>query len=156
MKSFVRWAFVFCFLLFLSRPALSQNRSSGEFRGTVTDSTGAILPGVTVTLVDINTGVKSVFTTNGDGIYDSVSTRTGSYNVSFEKSGFKKLVRGPIVLQVDTITEDAVMQVGAVTEEVRVNAEGAPLLETETGQQSSTLDAKTMNELPQTGAGITG
>jgi hypothetical protein len=156
MKSLVRWAFVLCFLLFLSKPALSQNRSSGEFRGTVTDSTGAVLPGVTVTLVDINTGVKSVFTTNGDGIYDSVSTRTGSYNVSFEKSGFKKLVRGPIVLQVDTITEDAVMQVGAVTEEVRVNAEGAPLLETETGQQSSTLDAKTMNELPQTGAGVTG
>jgi hypothetical protein len=156
MKSFVRWAFVLCFLLCVPRAALSQNRSSGEIRGTVLDASGAVLPGVTVTLVDLNTGVKTVLTTNADGIYDSVSTRTGSYNVSFEKAGFKKLVRGPITLQVDTITEDATMQVGAVTEEVRVNAEGAPLLETETGQQATTLDARTMNELPQTGAGITG
>src|ERR1700683_3885016 len=96
MKSFVRWTFVFCFLLGMSRPALSQNRSSGEIRGTVLDASGAVLPGVTVTLVDLNTGVKTVLTTNADGIYDSVSTRTGSYNVSFEKAGFKKLVRGPI------------------------------------------------------------
>jgi carboxypeptidase family protein len=156
MRGFSRFAITFIVLVCLAKPAISQNRSSGEIRGTVMDASGAVLPGVTVTLVDINTGVKTVLNTNADGIYDSVSTRTGTYNVSFEKQGFKKMVRGPIVLQVDTITEDATLQVGAVTEEVRVNAEGAPLLETETGQQATTLDAKTMNELPQTGAGITG
>jgi hypothetical protein len=156
MKGLLRFAFTFCLVVCLATPALSQNRSSGEIRGTVTDSSGAVLPGVTVTLVNIDTGVKTELTTNASGIYDSVSTRTGTYNVSFEKPGFKKLVRGQVELKVDTITEDATLQVGAVTEEVRVNAEGAPLLETETGQQAATLDSKTINELPQTGAGITG
>jgi hypothetical protein len=156
MKGFCRFAFTFVVLVCLAQPAVSQNRNSGEIRGTVTDSTGAVLPGVTVTLVDINTGVKTVLTTNADGIYDSVSTRNGTYNIGFEKQGFKKLVRGPVVLQVDTITEDATLEVGTITEEVRVNAEGAPLLETETGQQASTLDQRTINDLPEIGAGITG
>src|SRR5580658_4692103 len=156
MNGLLRFAVVSCLLMCLARPALSQNRSTGEIRGTVTDATGAVLPGVTVTLVNINTGVKTVLTTNADGLYDSVSTNNGTYNISFEKTGFKKLVRGQVQLQVDTITEDATMQVGAITEEVHVTAEGAPLLETETGQQATTLDAKTMSELPQSGGGITG
>jgi hypothetical protein len=156
MKGLLRFAFAFCLVVCLARPALSQNRSTGEIRGSVTDATGAVLPDVTVTLVNVNTGVKTVLTTNADGFYDSVSTVNGTYNISFEKAGFKKLVRGQVVLQVDTITENAVLQVGAVTEEVHVSAEGAPLLETETGQQATTLDAKTMSELPQSGGGITG
>ncbi|MGB7283151.1 MAG: carboxypeptidase-like regulatory domain-containing protein, partial [Candidatus Acidiferrum sp.] len=156
MKRVFHFAFAFCIMMCLAGPALAQNRNSGEIRGTVKDASGAVLPGVTVTLENINTGVKTVFVTNADGFYDSISTSTGNYNVVFEKAGFKKLQIGPITLQVDTITEDGTMQIGAVSEEVRVTAEGAPLLETESGQQDTTFDSKTLVELPQYGGGITG
>jgi hypothetical protein len=156
MRGLLRVAVAFCLMVCLAGPALSQNRNSGEIRGTVKDPSGAVMAGVTVTLENINTGVKTVLVTNGDGFYDSVSTSTGTYNVTFEKAGFKRVLRGPVTLEVATITEDATMDVGSIAEEVTIVAEGAPLLETESGQQGSTLDSKTLIELPQMGGGITG
>jgi hypothetical protein len=156
MRVLLRIVVVFCLVVCLAGPAISQDRNTGEIRGTVKDASGAVLPDVTVTLENTDTGVKTVLVTNGDGLYDSVSTPTGNYNVGFEKAGFKKLVRGPIALLLYTITEDATLQVGAMSEEVRVTAEGAPLLETESGQQATTFDSKTLVELPQVGGGITG
>ena len=156
MRQICRFVFVLCLVVCLAKPAFSQNRSTGEIRGVVTDTSGAVLPGVTVTVLNTNTGVATTFVTNGDGLYDSVSTPAGTYQITFEKAGFKKQVVGPITLQVNTITESATLQVGAVTEEVKVTAEGAPLLQTETGQQASTFDSRTLTELPQQGGGITG
>src|SRR5260221_11169581 len=131
-----RLAIACCLIVWMAGPALSQSRSTGEIRGTATDSSGAVLPGVTVTVLNINTGVTATFVTNGDGLYDTVSTPTGTYQISFEKTGFKKLVRGPITLEVNTITENATLAVGSVSELVSVSAE-APLLETESAQQAS-------------------
>ncbi|HXW57316.1 MAG TPA: TonB-dependent receptor [Candidatus Cybelea sp.] len=156
MTGVFRFAFAFCLVLCLAGPALSQNRNTGEIRGTVTDASGAVLPGATVTVANIDTGVTKIFVTNGDGIYDTVSTPPGRYNITFSTKGFKTLVRGPITLEVTVITENATLEIGAVSEEVRVTAVGAPLLETETGQQGSIMDFKSMSELPQSGGGITG
>src|SRR5258708_2141024 len=133
MKRVLRFVFAFCLVVCMAGPALSQSRSTGEIRGTATDSSGAVLPGVTVTVLNIDTGVTATFVTNGDGLYDTVSTPTGTYRISFEKAGFKKLVRGPITLEVNTITENATLGVGSVSELVSVSAE-APLLETESAQ----------------------
>jgi hypothetical protein len=155
MMSFVRWALALCLLLFVSLPAFSQSRNTGEIRGTVS-AAGAVVPGATVTLTNIDTGETKDFVTNKDGIYDTVSTQAGNYTISFTAKGFKKLVRGPLTLQVDVITQDANLEVGAVTEVVTVEAGGAPLVQTETGQQGYIMDAKTMTELPQSGGGITG
>ena len=156
MKRISRFVIAMFFVVCFSRPTLSQNRSTGEIRGVVSDQSGAVLPGVTVTISNIDTGETKDFVTNGDGLYDTVSTPPGRYNITFAAKGFKKLTRGPITLEVTSITENASLEVGAVTEEVRVTAEGAPLLETESGQQASTFDSKTMLELPQSGGGITG
>ena len=149
-------AFVFCLAFCLAPPVLAQNTNTGEIRGTVTDSTGAVVPGVTVTLTNIDTGVTADFHTNEAGIYDTVSTPPGNYNLTFSKEGFKKVVKGPIVLRVAVITEDGVLEVGALTQEVTVVGGGAPLLQTESGQQGSIMVASTIDELPQLGAGITG
>lgn len=156
MRQICRFVFALCLVVCLAKPALSQNRSTGELRGVVSDSSGAVLPGVTVTVLNINTGVSATFVTNGDGLFDTVSTPAGSYQITFEKAGFKKQVVGPITLEVNTITENATLEVGAVSEEVKVSAQGAPLLETESGQQASTFDSRTLTELPQEGGGITG
>jgi hypothetical protein len=155
MMSFGRWALALCFLLFVSLSAFSQSRNTGEIRGTVS-AAGAVVQGATVTLTNVDTGETKDFVSNKDGIYDTVSTPAGNYTISFTAKGFKKLVRGPITLQVDVIAEDASLEVGAVTETVTVEGGGAPLVETETGQQGYIMDSKTMSELPQSGGGITG
>jgi hypothetical protein len=155
MRRFVRCGFVFSLLLCMSGLAFSQSRNTGEMRGTVT-AAGAAVQGATVTLTNIDTGETKDFLTNQDGIYDTVSTPAGNYSISFSAKGFKKLTRGPIALQIDVITEDAALEVGSVTETITVEAGGAPILETETSQQGAVLNEKTVEQLPQIGAGITG
>ena len=156
MRIACRFALALVVVLGIARGGFAQSTNSGDIRGTVSDSTGAPVAGATVTLTNIDTGESKDFITNADGIYDTVSTRAGNYNLSFKKDGFKEVTRGPIQLQVSVITEDATLQVGQVTEVIHIEANGAPLLETETGEQGNILEAKTIGELPQIGAGITG
>jgi carboxypeptidase family protein len=156
MKSLGGWLLALGFLLCTVGLGFSQSRNTGEIRGTVSDPSGAPLVGATVTLTNIDTGETKNFLTNQDGIYDTVSTPAGNYNISFSAKGFKKEVVGPVTLQIDVITENAGLQVGAVSETVTVEAGGAPILETETSQQGAVLDEKTVEQLPQIGAGITG
>jgi hypothetical protein len=155
MTRFIRWTLTFSFLVCIAAPALSQSRNTGEIRGTVT-AAGAVVPGATVTLINVDTGVTKDFVTNTDGLYDTVSTPAGRYNISFTAKGFKRIVRGPVTLEVDVITEDASLEVGSVTETVTVEAAGVPLLETETSHLGTVLELKTVGELPQVGFGITG
>ncbi len=68
----------------------AQATNSGDIRGTVTDATGALLPDVTVTVVNVDTGITKVLTTNKDGLYDTSSIIVGTYSVSFEKQGFSQ------------------------------------------------------------------
>src|SRR5258708_4652592 len=157
MKRLFRFAFAFCLVACMGNTAVSQNTNSGDIRGTVTDASGAVIAGATVTLINMDTGENKEFVTNQSGIYDTVSTRPGNYKLTFTKQGFKKSTYGPIVLQVSVITVDAILQVGQVQEEVTVvESSGAPLLQTESGQQGTILEGKTINELPQIGARITG
>ena len=156
MKTVFRLTLAVCFLAFAANLSFAQSTNSGEIRGTVSDSSGAAVPGVTVTLANIDTGETKDFITNQDGIYDTVSTRPGNYKLSFSKAGFKKSTVGPVVLQVSVITEDAVLQVGQVSEVVTVESSGAPLLQTEVAHLGAIQEIQTMDKLPQIGAGITG
>ena len=156
MKSFSRSILAFCVLLGVTPLVVAQSRNTGEIRGTVTDSSGAAIPGATITLTNIDTGEIRNFVTNGQGIYDTVSTPAGRYRISFAANGFKKTVREPIDVQVNVITQNAALEIGQATETINVTAEGAPLLETETSKQGAVLEAKTISQLPQIGAGITG
>src|SRR5258707_841562 len=91
----------------VSQPLFAQNRNAGEIRGTLLDQSGAAMPGATVTLTNIQTGITSTLSVGNDGLYDAPSVEPGTYNVTFFKEGFKKLVRSGIVLHVETITLDA-------------------------------------------------
>jgi hypothetical protein len=107
-----------------------------------------LIPEVTVTVVNTDTGVSKTFTTNQDGLYDTSSIVTGSYQLTFSKDGFETLVRGPITLQVGSTTVNAQLKVGTTTVEVTVSAD-VPLLQTETGEQNTTFNSKSMSQLPQ-------
>ncbi len=132
------------------RSLRAQNTNSGDIRGVATDSTGAVVPDVDVTVLDTEKGVSKIFRTNSSGLYDTGSLVTGTYKITFNKSGFSPYVRSSVTLDVGTITINAEMRVGSVSQEIVVNTD-VPLIKTETGEQSSTLVAKEMQNLPNQG-----
>jgi hypothetical protein len=137
-------------LVFGSGACFGQSTNSGDIRGTVTDASGALIPRVNVTVLNVDTGVSKDYPTNQDGLYDTSSIVTGSYKVTFTKEGFEQLVRGPITLEVGFTTVNAQLQVGSTKQTVLVTADVA-LLQTETSDQSVVLSDKVMAELPQVG-----
>ncbi len=70
---------------------LAQNTNSGDIRGIVTDATGAVIPGATVTILNVNTGVAKSLITNQAGLYDAVSILPGRYRLTFSKGVSRSL-----------------------------------------------------------------
>jgi outer membrane receptor protein involved in Fe transport len=132
------------------RLAFGQNANTGEIRGTVQDSTGAVVQGVTVTITNVDTGVSLVSTTTSAGVYDAPSVPTGSYTLTFSKAGFKDLVRKGITLQIQTIGVDATLQIGNASERIEVTAQ-TPLVETESSDQHVNLGAGAIHAAPIVG-----
>jgi hypothetical protein len=130
----------------------AQNTNSGDVRGTATDSTGAVIPDVTVTVTDVDQGVVRTYQTDGAGLYDTGAIPEDHYKLAFTKGGFETLVRGPVTVSLGIQTVDAVMQVGQVSQQVTVTTD-IPMLNTETGSLEPSLEAETMDELPQVGSG---
>jgi hypothetical protein len=142
------WLVLVCALyVALSGFASAQNSNSGDIRGTVTDSTGALVPGVDVTVTNSDTGVVNHYVTNSDGLYDTNSILPGNYTLEFSKQGFEKLKRESVPLQVGIVSVDATLKVGSATQEVEVNSQ-APLLKTEDAQVSTTLTTTQLDNLP--------
>jgi len=139
--------FGFALAITLAGSAFAQSTNSSDLRGTVTDPTGSVVPGVSVDILNTDTGVTRRLTTNADGLYDAVSILPGHYQLTFAKEGFDKLVRSGINLTVGAVTVNVQMSVGATQQEISIS-ETAPLLHTDTAEQSATLEAQQMNELP--------
>jgi hypothetical protein len=137
-------------LMVVSPVLLAQSTNSGDISGTVTDNTGAAVPGATVTVLNVDTGVSKTFVTNDAGVYDTSSIVAGNYKLTFAKSGFSTLVHSSITLQVGNTSVNAQLSVGSVTQEVVVSTD-IPLLRTENGEQSTILSAETLAALPQVG-----
>jgi outer membrane receptor protein involved in Fe transport len=142
-----------CLLLLVSllAPAANaQNSNTGELKGAVMDSSGAVMPGVAVSIKDVKTGVVTSTTTNQSGLYDVPFVQPGTYSITFSKQGFRDFVRSGIVLQIETLEIDATLQVGVATEEVVVDAAG-PLVETETTEQHVDLTTEAVKNAPIVG-----
>ena len=148
LRSCVR-KLAFCGAMFcLAGISLAQNTNSGEIRGTVTDPTGAAIPGAKVTVFNVETGVSLDYYTNAAGLYDTVSILPGRYRVTVSKEGFTTLVRDGITVEVGApLTIGAMLSVGTSTQQIQVTGD-APLIKTETAEQSSNLGSAQMTELP--------
>jgi len=151
----LRWVLPFL-LAFASAASFAQSTNAGDIRGSVTDASGALIPGVKVTVLNVDTGESKDFTTNDSGLFDTNSIVTGPYTVTFAKDGFEKLVRGPVTVQVGFTSVNGELKVGAATQSVTVTSD-VPLLQTESGDQTTTLQAKALDQLPQVagGSGVT-
>lgn len=142
------WILLLCCLY--SVASFAQSTNSGDIRGSITDSTGALVPGVTVSVLNTDTRVSKVFTSNESGLFDTSSIVPGHYILTFTKQGFEKYVRGPISLEVGITTVNANLRPGSTQVTITVTAD-VPLLNTEGGDQTVTLESKTMAQLPQVG-----
>ena len=128
----------------------AQNSNSAEVKGTVTDSTSAVIPGATVRLTNIQTGIATTTITNGDGLYDIPSVELGNYTLTIHKDGFGDSVRNGITLSVGVFGLNATLKVGSAAQEVVVTAD-TPLVQTEDSGQHMTFDAKAVQDAPIVG-----
>src|SRR5258708_1374969 len=120
----------------------------GAITGTVSDSAGALIPGVQVVLTNTETGAKSDTVTTGTGNYSLLQLPVGTYTLAVEQAGFNKYERTNIQVQVAVTTRvDVVLAIGAATESVTVTSEST-LLRTENAEQSMTITGNQIGELP--------
>jgi hypothetical protein len=134
----------------LAGTGFAQNTNSGDISGIVSDSTGNAIVGATVTVLNVDTGVTKILKTNATGVYDTSSIVAGHYKLTFSSEGFSQLVRSELTIDVGNTTINAQLKVGSIKEEVVVTTD-VPLLRTENGEQSTTLSAQTLEDLPQVG-----
>jgi len=134
-------------LLALCATASAAQEFRGAVTGRVTDSSGLVVPGATVTVMNTATGVAATATTNETGSFTVPYLTPGSYTVAFELTGFYKVVRSVELRVGDRLEVDATLQPGAVAETVSVTAQ-VPLLETTTGSAGQVIDEKTLASLP--------
>jgi len=132
-------------------PAAAQSQAiNGTIEGTVTDSSGGILPGVTVTVSNTDTGTTRVVVTNDSGAYRAPLLPLGTYTVRAELEGFKAYEQVGIGLSAgQTAVINVTLGVGALSETVSVTAE-APIVDPGKINQGRTLTEKEIKELPLT------
>src|SRR5687767_10201424 len=138
-------------LLLLPAPVRAQTSDAASIAGVVRDTSGAVLPGVTVeaaspALIEkVRTAV-----TDGQGLYQIVDLRPGVYTVTFSLPGFGTVRREGLELTVGfTATVNADLPVGALEETLTVTG-AAPLVDTRNTLQQTTLSAATLDALPTT------
>jgi hypothetical protein len=127
--------------------ALAQG-ATGRIVGRVSDSSGAVLSGVKITLRNEATSVSHDAQTNDSGDYSFLNVVPGTYEVTFELTGFKKNVQKDVILDVNQVlTLNSVLQIGAAQEVVDVTSE-APQVDTTSTQLGAVINDRSVNELP--------
>ncbi len=138
-------------LLLTFSPAAVAQVITGSISGTVADETGAVLPGVEVTISNQDTGFNRNVISDDRGAYRAPSLPLGPYEVRGELAGFQTIIRSGITLTLGReAIVDLTLRVGAITEQVIVTGE-APLVETSTATVADLVDAKKIRDLPLNG-----
>jgi hypothetical protein len=133
---------------FLLTAGLVYAQSTGTITGTVTDSSGALIPGAEISVVDIDTNFETRVTTNSDGFYRAPSLAPSTYRVTFQSGGFKRTVQNGVILRTgDVLLVNATLEVGQLTDSVQVSAQ-TTLLETETSSTGSITEGEVLYKMP--------
>ena len=114
--------------------------TTGVIDGTVIDASNAVLPGVTVEVRNVDTGLVRTFTTGSDGRFLALQLPTGRYTVTITLAGFATLVQENVLVTVgESVRLNSTMKVSGIAETVTVSTE-SPVVETSRTASSSTLD----------------
>src|SRR6266571_5717673 len=141
--------FVICLLILAS--FASAQKTAGTITGTLTDPSGAVVPGAIVGVVNERTGAAREAATNEEGSFSFPELEAGTYRLTVNKGGFKKLALKSVELHVaDVTTLNLKMEMGAATETVMV--ESSPIaVNTSTGDVSNIMIGEQVRELPMNG-----
>jgi Carboxypeptidase regulatory-like domain/TonB-dependent Receptor Plug Domain/TonB dependent receptor len=146
----IRYFAVLMIAIFATALAVGQT-SEGRILGTVSDPTGAVIPGAKISVTNIKTEMTRQLVTTSDGTYVAPNLEPGIYTVTAEAPGFKKAVSTQFVLEVSRDARiDMKLQTGAITEILQVSAEGS-LADTTNTTLNGVLSNKAIEELPVQG-----
>ncbi|HTC90384.1 MAG TPA: carboxypeptidase-like regulatory domain-containing protein, partial [Bryobacteraceae bacterium] len=141
------WLRISGLILICTLAAFAQG-DRGTITGTVSDPTGAIVPGANIQVTNSDTASVYKIGTSATGNYTLANLPVGTYVLTVEAPGFKKFERPNLVVQVaETIRVDATLEVGASTDTITVSTE-APMLKTESGEISHQVDFEQADLLP--------
>ena len=136
-------------LIFFATVSFAQ--STATLSGTVTDPSGAVVPGARVTVHALGTGVDRVVTSDSAGNYTVPSLQPGNYSVSVLSSGFANYQLPSVTLQVDqTVTANIKLGLASAGEVVHVQG-AAPILDAQTMTVGQVIDQRTVQEIPLNG-----
>lgn len=142
-RSLLRMAFVF-----VSPVVLHAQSYTGTIAGSVSDTSGGMVPGATVTITNQQTDRRDSLLTGAGGRYTSLPLPPGEYRVEAALQGFRRAARTNVVVQIGaTLVVDLTLRIGELTDEIEVNA-AAPLLETTSGTIGKVVDNRRILELP--------
>ena len=137
-------------VLLLCLPLLAQG-SFARILGAVTDQSGGVVAGATVTVIDTQRGVARTLTTDDAGEYNAPTLIPGTYTVRAEAKGFKKVERQNVALEVGhEVRIDLTLQPGAADQTITVT-EAVPLVETTNATLGGTLENTDINDMPLNG-----
>src|SRR5687767_3907604 len=154
LKSWLSGSFHFLSLLAIllvsASLALGQAQSNAaDLQGTVTDTTGAVVPNATVTARHPATNASRNVTTNDQGFYRIINIQPGDYEVTVEAPNFKKAVLTKVTVTVGQAAEiDVVLEPGQITESVTISEATADIVETSKTSVATTIDQQRINNLP--------
>jgi hypothetical protein len=135
-------------LLFWAGNSSQAQVTTGSIVGSITDNSGAVIPGVNVTALNVQTGTESRATTNESGTYEFLLLRPGAHTLTAESSGFQRLVRENVTVRTTEVTRvNLSLEVGMVTETVTVTAE-TPLLQSEQATLGHVVEERTITSIP--------
>src|SRR5260370_13788982 len=125
--------------------------STSQISGTVRDSSGAVIPGATVTLTNESTGVMQKQSSTEGGVYAFPAIPVGSYTIKAEAAGFRALIRSGNIVQVNTpLAADLTMEVGSASDSVEVTA-SAEALQPSSATLGNVVEQKAVVNLPLNG-----
>lgn len=139
---------------FATTTLFAQSIVSGDVNGTITDPSGAVVPGATVTLKNMDTNTTQTTVTNGTGAYRFAFLKPGTYQVSINQSGFQQVVQTVHVSVGQSTSANLRLAVGQSSQTVEVTAQ-TPLVQTDNGNTQSTFNTAQIEAMPTAGGDIT-
>ncbi|HTQ97352.1 MAG TPA: TonB-dependent receptor [Candidatus Acidoferrum sp.] len=144
------------FLCLLAALIFSANSQAQTFRGTilgtVMDSSGGAVPGATVTIRNVDTGLTRTVSTSEDGSYSAPELPIGNYKVTVEKAGFKEAVVTSVTVEVSSDRRaDFTLQPGELAQKVEVTGEALPMVESTSDTLGGIVESKVVTSLPVNG-----
>ncbi|MGH2399823.1 MAG: carboxypeptidase-like regulatory domain-containing protein, partial [bacterium] len=155
MKRFPTYLSGVCVIFFLGAGAAWAQLSTAQLSGRVTDESGAVLPGVTVTVTQTDTGLTRTVVTDETGSYVLPNLPTGPYRLEAALQGFRTYAQTGIVLQVAaTPVINVALAIGSLEETVSVEA-ATPLVDVQSAGIGDIVDNERIVELPLQGRQVT-